>query len=121
MPSKRGFKKLKHRIVESVSLRVSIWPTLEEDSGIPSIFGPTELRRLNMYDTDASIVPVAASYAAIGLFLEDAAEGRKLQTPDVDLCAFSFKRLGDNWLACLVSSSATPWVLLTRSTESLGS
>lgn len=67
-------------------------------SAIPSILWPNQLRPTNIYDTDGSINAVAASYAAIGMFLEDATEGRKLETPHIDLSAFSFKRLGDNWL-----------------------
>lgn len=67
-------------------------------SAIPSILGPVQLRRTNIYDTDGTIVAAAASYAAIGLFLEDATDGVKLESPHIDLSAFSFKRLGDNWL-----------------------
>jgi len=89
-------------------------------SAIPSILWPNKLRPTNIYDTDGSINAVAASYAAIGMFLEDATDGQKLETPHIDLSAFSFQRLGDNWLTFSVDPGELSYGRIRRGRYVLG-
>jgi hypothetical protein len=67
-------------------------------SAIPTVINPYRLRPTNIFDFDGTAHNVAAAYAAIGNFLQDATDGKLLETPSEELIAFSFQRKGDNWL-----------------------
>ena len=67
-------------------------------SAIPSILNPYRLRPTNIYDFDGTVNNVAASYAAICAFLEDASDGKKLETPHEDLSSYAFRLNDEDWL-----------------------